>query len=90
MNKAELVNKIATDAGCSATGAQQVLEATLDAIQNALANGEGVRLVGFGTFKAERREAYTGRNPKNGQAVNVPARNVVKFSVGKSLKEAVR
>jgi DNA-binding protein HU-beta len=89
MNKNELVSAVADAAGMSKGDAQSAIEAVFDTITNELKNGGDVRLVGFGNFSASRREASVGRNPQTGAPVNIPARNVPKFSAGKGLKDAV-
>ncbi len=89
MNKNELVSAVADAAGLSKGDAQNAIEAVLETITNELKNGGDVRLVGFGNFSASRREASTGRNPQTGAPVNIPARNVPKFSAGKGLKDAI-
>ncbi len=90
MTKAELIDKMAQDAGISKAAAGKALDAFVDGITGALKKKDGkVTLVGFGTFSKVRRKARTGRNPQNGQAIKIPARNVVKFKPGKKLSEAV-
>ena len=89
MNKNELVTAVADSAGLSKGDAQAAIEAVFDTITKELKNGGDVRLVGFGNFSVNRREASTGRNPQTGAEVKIPARNVPKFTAGKGLKEAV-
>jgi len=69
--------------------AQSAVDAVFSVITGELKNGGDVRLVGFGNFSVSRREASTGRNPQTGDAVQIPARNVPKFSAGKGLKDSV-
>ena len=76
-------------AGLSKGDAQSAIEAVFDTITNELKNGGDVRLVGFGNFSASHRAASVGRNPQTGAPVNIPARNVPKFSAGKGLKDAI-
>lgn len=89
MNKNELVSAVADAAGLSKGDAQSAIEAVFDTITNELKKGGDVRLVGFGNFSMSRREASVGRNPQTGAPVNIPARNVPKFSAGKGLKDAI-
>ncbi len=91
MTKAELISKIQEKAGLeSKAAAGKALDATLEAISDALAGGDSVALVGFGTFKVAERAARTGRNPQTGKEIQIPASKTVKFSVGKNLKDAVK
>ncbi len=90
MTKTELVEKMATDAGISKAAAAKALTSFTDNVTKALKKKDGkVILVGFGTFSKVRRKARTGRNPQTGETLKIKARNAVKFSVGKKLKEAV-
>ncbi|GAM65508.1 DNA-binding protein HU-alpha [Vibrio ishigakensis] len=89
MKKAELIEKIAHHADLSNSEATRALNATLATIQEALTSGEEVALIGFGTFKVSHRNARTGRNPKTGEALNIPAAKVPQFKPGKLLKESV-
>ncbi len=88
MNKADLINEVANVVGTK-KDAQAAVEKVLDAITEALADGDAVTLVGFGTFKVDARAARTGRNPQTGKALQIPAKNVPKFVAGKALKDAV-
>ncbi len=90
MNKSDLIDAIASDADLSKSEAQAALEAVLDNIGSALSGGGRVTLVGFGTFSTSKRGARTGRNPQTGQEIKIPAKTVVKFTPGKSLKDAVQ
>ncbi len=89
MNKNDLISKVAEDAKLSKGEAGEAIEATLANIQKALMQGDDVRLVGFGTFSVGQRAASTGRDPRTGQAINIPASKNAKFKAGKILKEAV-
>jgi DNA-binding protein HU-beta len=89
MNKAELIDKIATLADVSKTDASQVLNATLDTITHTLAKGESVAIVGFGTFKVSKSNEHEGRNPKTGETITIAAAKRARFTAGKQLKEAV-
>ncbi len=77
-------------AGCSKACSVRCLNAILDEIKKALSKGESVVLTGFGTFKVAKRAARTGRNPKTGAAIKIPAMKVARFKAGKGLKDAVR
>ncbi|MCT8998337.1 DNA-binding protein HupB [Chelativorans intermedius] len=89
MNKNELVSAVAEQAGLSKGDAQSAVDAVFSVITDELKKGGDVRLVGFGNFSVSRREASTGRNPQTGAPVEIPARNVPKFSAGKGLKDAI-
>jgi DNA-binding protein HU-beta len=90
MTKAELVEKMAKDAGISKAAAGKALSSLTDGVTKALKKKDGkVTLVGFGTFSKVRRKARTGRNPQTGEAIKIKARNAVKFKAGKALKDAV-
>ena len=89
MNKNDLVTKVATTSGLTKADAERAIEATLCSIIQSLQNGEEVRLIGFGTFAITHRTATKGRNPRNGQPLDIPATRLPKFRPGKQLKEAV-
>ena len=90
MTKAELVEKMAKDAGISKAAAGKALDAFTTNVTKALKKKEGkVTLVGFGTFSKSRRKARKGRNPQTGAAIKIKASNVVKFKAGKKLKDAI-
>ncbi len=90
MNKAELIEKIATDAGLSKADAKRALDAFVSATTEELKKEDGrVALVGFGSFTVAKRAARTGRNPKNGDPINIDAKNVVRFKTGNELADAV-
>ena len=89
MNKSDLIEPIAQQADISKAGASRALEAAIDAITDALKNGDSVSLVGFGTFVATEREARTGRNPRTGVAIKIAKAKVPKFRPGKALKDAL-
>ena len=90
MNKQDLITKIARDTGGSKTGAAAAIDSLLDGITRSLKKGDSITFVGFGTFKTSQRKARTARNPQTGAAIKIPKRRVVRFSAGKSLKNAVR
>jgi DNA-binding protein HU-beta len=89
MTKEELVAKAAQDAGIPKAKAGKVLESVLASITGALAKGDKVSLVGFGTFSVTKRAAREGRNPATGKAIKIPAASVPKFKAGKKLKDKV-
>ncbi|MCK5933691.1 DNA-binding protein HU-beta [Fulvimarina manganoxydans] len=89
MNKNELVSAVAEKTELSKQQANAAVDATFEVIQQALADGGDIRLVGFGTFAVTHRAASKGRNPSTGAEVDIPARNVPKFTPGKGLKDAV-
>ncbi|MGB1247349.1 MAG: HU family DNA-binding protein [Chitinophagales bacterium] len=85
MNKAELISKIAEDAGLTKVQAASALDAVTDGITSTLVSGDKLTLVGFGTFSITHRAARKGRNPQTGAEINIAAKNVVKFKPGKEL-----
>jgi len=89
MNKQELVDAIATKAGVTKKEADAVLSAMTEAIMEAVADGEKVTLVGFGTFESRDRQAREGRNPSTGKPITIPATTVPGFSAGKLFKEKI-
>ena len=89
MNKSELIESIATKSGVSRAAAATMLDAALGTITEALVAGDTVALVGFGTFKVGERAARTGKNPATGEALEIAAATVPKFTAGKALKDAV-
>ena len=89
MNKAELINAVAAAADVSKKDAEAVIVATVDAITQALSEGERVQLVGFGSFEVKKRAARTGRNPKTKEAIEIPASKVPVFKPGKALKATI-
>jgi len=90
MTKAELVAKMAKDAGISKTAADAALKSFTASVTKALKKKNGkVTLVGFGTFSKVRRKARKGRNPQTGDPIKIKAKNVVKFKAGKTLSEKV-
>lgn len=89
MNKSELVADVAEKSGLTKKAAGDAVEAVLGAISDALAVGEKVTLVGFGTFEVRSRAARKGVNPATRAPIRIPATKVPAFKAGKSLKEAV-
>ncbi len=90
MTKDGLVEKIAGAADMSKKDAEAALKSVTSAISGALANGEDVALVGFGTFSVSERAARAGRNPRTGETIQIAASKGVKFKAGKALKDAVK
>ncbi len=88
MTKAGLISAVA-ETGMSKKEAAAAVDAAIDAIKGALAKGEKVSLIGFGSFSVKKRKARTGRNPQTGKAIKIKAKNVPVFSAGKGLKDAV-
>ena len=88
MNKTELINAIAAE-GLSKKDAEKALNAMTGAIGDALAKGEAVQLMGFGTFSVKERAAREGRNPRTGETVKIAASKVPAFKASKTLKDAV-
>lgn len=89
MNKQELVSATAEAADISKAAAALAVDGVFDAIKGALAKGDDVRLIGFGTFSVSERKATTGRNPRTGEAIQIAASKLPKFKAGKELKDAV-
>jgi DNA-binding protein HU-beta len=90
MTKADLVERMAKDAGVTKRAAEAALGSALKGIRDSLKRGWRVTLVGFGTFQVSRRAARNGRNPQTGRAIRIPAARVPRFKPGKALKHAVR
>ena len=90
MNKQELVKAIAEGAELTQKDVRVMVDAYTSVIAEAVSNGEEVMVQGFGKFYPVEKEARTARNPKTGEAVEVPAKTVVRFKAGKDLKEAVK
>lgn len=90
MTKADLVDKIAARAGITKAAAEKVLNAFLVSVNDALLSEGKIGLTGFGTFAVEKREARTGRNPRTGATLTIPACKVVKFRPGRKLKELIK
>ena len=89
-NKAELIEKVAAATDLSKKDATAAVDAVFSAIQDALANGEKVQLIGFGNFEVRNRAERKGRNPQTNEEINIPASKVPAFKPGKALKEAVK
>ena len=85
MNKAELIAKIAEDAGITKTQANTALDSFVEAVTKTLKGSGKVTLVGFGTFSVSKRAARNGRNPQTGEVIKIKARKVARFKAGKEL-----
>ncbi len=90
MTKADLVDKIAATAGITKAAAEKALNAFLASVQDVLVADGKLTLTGFGTFVVETRQERKGRNPRTGAVIKIPASKVVKFRVGKTLKDCVK
>ena len=89
MNKSDLIDAMAADAGISKVAAKAALESFTSNVTAALQKGESVSLIGFGSFSVSHRSARTGRNPQTGATIQIAAKNAPKFSAGAGLKNAV-
>ena len=89
MNKTELVKKVAAETEMTQKQAAAALESVLGAIQDAVAAGDSVSLIGFGTFSLKCREAHEGRNPATGETMTFAASKTPVFKAGKALKDSV-
>jgi DNA-binding protein HU-beta len=90
MNKAELIQEVATKAGLKVKEAEGLLDAFVAATEEALAKGAKVAITGFGTFAVSERKARKGRNPQTGKEINIPASKSPRFAAGKALKDALK
>jgi DNA-binding protein HU-beta len=89
MNKAELIAKLAEDAGITKTQANATVDSFVDAVTKTLKKGDKVTLVGFGTFSVSKRAARNGRNPQTGAVIKIKAKKVAKFKAGKELSAKI-
>lgn len=89
MNKSELVEAVAQNADLPKASAARAVDAMVDAVTRALKENDSVSLVGFGTFSVRERAARSGRNPRTGDTISIPATKVPSFKAGKALKDAV-
>jgi len=89
MNKSDLIDAMAADAGISKAAAKAALESFMGSVTDTLKGGNKVSLVGFGTFSVSARSARTGRNPQTGAEIQIAAKNVAKFKAGAGLNDAV-
>lgn len=90
LNRVDLVAKIADKSGLTKGDADNALRGMIETITEAVKAGEGVQLVGFGTFEVKERGARSGRNPKTGETITIAATKAVTFKAGKALKEAAK
>jgi DNA-binding protein HU-beta len=90
MNKAELIDAMASEAGLTKADAKKALDALVSAATSALKKGDRISLVGFGSFSVSKRNARTGRNPQTGKEIKIAAKKVVKFKAGKELEGSVQ
>ena len=89
MNKGELIDAVSKMTMHSKVQTEEMFNAFMAVIQNALTSGNSVQMIGFGTFAVEERAARTGRNPATGKEIKIPAKKVVKFKVGSKMRDAV-
>ena len=89
MKKSDIAGRVADRIGLSQSAAGNAVDAVFEAVGEALANGEEVRIAGFGTFGTRNRPARTGRNPQTGESLSIPASTAPAFKPGKALKDAV-
>ena len=89
MNKNDLISSVAESSGLTKADAGRAVDGVFDSIASALASGDDVRIVGFGSFSVANRAASTGRNPRTGEVIQIPASKQPKFKAGAPLKSAV-
>ncbi|CCD37340.1 DNA-binding protein HU [Candidatus Paraburkholderia kirkii UZHbot1] len=89
MNKQELIDAVAAQTSASKAQIGETLDTLLEVIKKAVSKGDAVQLIGFGSFGSGKRAARTGRNPKTGESIKIPAAKTVKFTAGKAFKDAV-
>ncbi len=89
MTKSDLIDSISSSASLTKAQSSVALNAVLESITNTLIKGDGITLVGFGTFSVKQREAREGRNPRTGETIQIAAKKTVSFSAGKALKDSV-
>jgi DNA-binding protein HU-beta len=90
MNKMDLVNKVADKSGLKKKEAEIAVNSVFEAIEEALAEGDKVQVIGFGTFETRSRSARSGRNPQTGETIEIPATTVPAFKPGNKLKESTK
>lgn len=90
MFKTEIIDSISKKTGNTKVAAEGMLNAFVDTIIEAVKKGQDVSLIGFGSFKVVKTKAKTGRNPRTGKEIKIPAGKKVKFTIGKTLKESVK
>ena len=89
MTKTELINEVANKTGLTKKDAEKAVSAVIESITDAMAIGDKVQLVGFGTFEVRDRAAREGKNPATGETISIPATKVPAFKAGKALKDAI-
>ena len=89
MNKNELISAMSNSTSLNQTQSAEALQSFIDTVVSQLRSGSEVKVIGFGTFKISKRKATTGRNPRTGEPIDIPASNQPKFSAGKALKQGV-
>lgn len=89
MNKSDLIDAMAADAGITKAAAKKALDSFLGNVEGSLKKGDRVSLVGFGSWSVTRRAARDGRNPQTGKTIRIAAKNVVKFKPGSGLQDSV-
>ena len=89
MTKQELINAVSTQASLTKSDASNAVDSVLNTITKALKKGQEVKIAGFGTFCTSKRKATTGRNPRTGQTIRIPAKTMPKFRAGKGLRDSV-
>lgn len=90
MNKADIINKVSEELGTTKADAERAVELIINSITDTLKDGQEVSIAGLGIFSAKMRNARTARNPRTGEAIEVPAMRVPKFRPAKALKDAVK
>lgn len=90
MNKADIINKVHEVVGGTRADAERAVETMIDSIVDSLKKGQEVSISGLGIFATKKREGRTGRNPRTGETINIPAMRVPKFRAAKALKDAVK
>lgn len=90
MNKKELISLMAEKSNLSKINAEKALNAFIETVEESLANGESIQLIGFGTFLVKERAARKGRNPRTKEEIEIPASKVPAFKVGKDFKEKIK
>lgn len=90
MNKSDIISKVHETLGSSKADAERAVDSVIDAIVGSLKDGEEVSIAGLGIFEAKMRSARTGRNPRTGESITIPAMRVPKFRPAKALKDAVK
>lgn len=89
MNKSELIESIADKSGLSKADAAKALDGLIESVTEGLSKGDRIALIGFGSWSVEQRSARTGRNPRTGDEIQIPAKKVIKFKAGAGLANAV-